>query len=173
VDRGSESPFTHQRERERERERGSGGASHSHASSSTLTLHPSSSSHTLTTLGRERKAAVVVARTVKPLDPRVIQLRSLAHKLRLLFPEDAGELGVLLDRDFGVRRGGGGSVRRRRRSGDGGGEDDVVGEHGDDGEEEMAFVDPRGPEPKEGDSLIHVFIDQCVPSPSPLHPCIH
>ena len=31
-----------------------------------------------------------------PLDPRILQLRSLAHKLRLLFPEDAPQLTAIL-----------------------------------------------------------------------------
>lgn len=35
-----------------------------------------------------------------PLDPRIIQLRSLAHKLRLLFPDDAAALSAILSNDF-------------------------------------------------------------------------
>jgi hypothetical protein len=31
-----------------------------------------------------------------PPDPRILQLRSLAHKLRLLFPENAPELTTIL-----------------------------------------------------------------------------
>jgi len=35
-----------------------------------------------------------------PPDPRILQLRSLAHKLRLLFPENAAELTSILSSDF-------------------------------------------------------------------------
>jgi hypothetical protein len=35
-----------------------------------------------------------------PADPRVLQLRSLAHKLRLLFPEDEAALTTTLSNDF-------------------------------------------------------------------------
>lgn len=34
-----------------------------------------------------------------PLDPRVLRLRALAHKLRLLFPEDAARLSSILSDD--------------------------------------------------------------------------
>ena len=34
-----------------------------------------------------------------PLDPRVLRLRALAHKLRLLFPEDAARLSSILSND--------------------------------------------------------------------------
>ena len=35
-----------------------------------------------------------------PIDPRILQLRSLTHKLRLLFPEDSAALSALLSGDF-------------------------------------------------------------------------
>ncbi|KZT25898.1 hypothetical protein NEOLEDRAFT_1178030 [Neolentinus lepideus HHB14362 ss-1] len=35
-----------------------------------------------------------------PLDPHVLQLRALAHKLRLLFPEDASTLSSILSDDY-------------------------------------------------------------------------
>ncbi|TFK50434.1 hypothetical protein OE88DRAFT_1660824 [Heliocybe sulcata] len=35
-----------------------------------------------------------------PLDPHVLQLRSLAHKLRLLFPEDGSTLSSILSADY-------------------------------------------------------------------------
>lgn len=34
------------------------------------------------------------------IDPRILQLRSLTHKLRLLFPEDSAALSALLSNDF-------------------------------------------------------------------------
>lgn len=37
--------------------------------------------------------------TTLPLDPRVLRLRALAHKLRLLFPEDAARLSSILSND--------------------------------------------------------------------------
>ena len=37
--------------------------------------------------------------TLLPLDPRVLKLRALAHKLRLLFPEDAARLSSILSND--------------------------------------------------------------------------
>jgi len=37
--------------------------------------------------------------TSLPLDPRVLKLRALAHKLRLLFPEDAARLSSILSND--------------------------------------------------------------------------
>lgn len=37
--------------------------------------------------------------TSLPLDPRVLRLRALAHKLRLLFPEDAVRLSSILSND--------------------------------------------------------------------------
>jgi hypothetical protein len=37
--------------------------------------------------------------TFLPLDPRVLRLRALAHKLRLLFPEDAARLSSILSND--------------------------------------------------------------------------
>ena len=37
--------------------------------------------------------------TLLPLDPRVLRLRALAHKLRLLFPEDAARLSSILSND--------------------------------------------------------------------------
>ena len=37
--------------------------------------------------------------TSLPLDPRVLKLRALAHKLRLLFPEDAPRLSSILSND--------------------------------------------------------------------------
>ena len=67
--------------------------------------------------------------SVPALDPRVLQLRSLTHKLRLLFPEDSAALSTILSRDF------------------------------PNGSE---FIDPRGPVPGPQDTLVHVFIDQCV-----------
>lgn len=74
-------------------------------------------------------------RTIVPaLDPRVLQLRSLTHKLRLLFPEDSAALGGVLSHVGGAGGGDGG---------------------------QGGFIDPRGPGPREGeDTLIHVFIDQ-------------
>jgi hypothetical protein len=38
--------------------------------------------------------------SVPALDPRVLQLRSLTHKLRLLFPEDSAALSAILAHDF-------------------------------------------------------------------------
>ena len=40
-----------------------------------------------------------IAATSLPLDPRVLKLRALAHKLRLLFPEDAARLSSILSND--------------------------------------------------------------------------
>lgn len=40
-----------------------------------------------------------LATTSLPLDPRVLRLRALAHKLRLLFPEDAARLSSILSND--------------------------------------------------------------------------
>lgn len=40
-----------------------------------------------------------LAATSLPLDPRVLRLRALAHKLRLLFPEDASRLSSILSND--------------------------------------------------------------------------
>lgn len=37
--------------------------------------------------------------TTLPLDPRVLRLRALAHKLRLLFPDDAARLSSILSND--------------------------------------------------------------------------
>ena len=68
-----------------------------------------------------------------PLDARVLHLRNLAHKLRLFFPNDAAALRDVLHPET--------------TSG-------VT--------EESGFVDTRGPEPGSQDTLIHVFIDQCV-----------
>ena len=68
-----------------------------------------------------------------PLDARVLHLRNLAHKLRLFFPGDAAALRDVLHPET--------------TSG-------IT--------EESGFVDTRGPEPGSQDTLIHVFIDQCV-----------
>jgi hypothetical protein len=43
---------------------------------------------------------LVLPSSVPALDPRVLQLRSLTHKLRLLFPEDSAALSAILARDF-------------------------------------------------------------------------
>ena len=67
-----------------------------------------------------------------PPDPRILQLRSLAHKLRLLFPENAPELTTILSNEF------------------------------TESAASANFVDPRGPNPQSQDTLIHIFIDQCV-----------
>ncbi|KZT02821.1 uncharacterized protein LAESUDRAFT_738519 [Laetiporus sulphureus 93-53] len=64
-----------------------------------------------------------------PLDARVLHLRNLAHKLRLLFPQDAVSL-------------------HRTMLAPGG----VITASPD-------FVDTRGPEPCSRDILIHVFVD--------------
>jgi hypothetical protein len=64
-----------------------------------------------------------------PPDPRILQLRTLAHKLRMLFPKDKAALAAVLSNDV----------------------PDITD-----------FVDPRGPRPHSEDTLIHVFIDQCV-----------
>ena len=69
--------------------------------------------------------------TTKSFDARTIQLRTLAHKLRLLFPSESQALAAILSRDF---------------------------------TSQSSFADPRGPAPQAQDTLIHVFIDQCVPS---------
>lgn len=73
--------------------------------------------------------------TTKSFDARAIQLRTLAHKLRLLFPPEAQALLDVLSRNFASQ---------------------------------SSFADPRGPAPQLQDTLIHVFIDQCVPSYPPL-----
>jgi hypothetical protein len=44
--------------------------------------------------------ALFQSSSVPALDPRVIQLRSLTHKLRLLFPEDSAALSAILSHDF-------------------------------------------------------------------------
>ena len=62
-------------------------------------------------------------------DVRTIQLRTLAHKLRLLFSTEREALTEVLARDF---------------------------------TSSLAYADPRGPVPQSQDTLIHVFIDQCV-----------
>lgn len=67
--------------------------------------------------------------TTKSFDARTIQLRTLAHKLRLLFPSEASALSAILSRDFTSN---------------------------------LTYADPRGPVPQSQDTLIHVFIDQCV-----------
>lgn len=67
--------------------------------------------------------------TTKSFDARTIQLRTLAHKLRLLFPSEAKALSTILSRDF---------------------------------TSSLTYADPRGPVPQSQDTLIHVFIDQCV-----------
>ena len=64
-----------------------------------------------------------------PIDARVLQLRNLAHKLRMLFPQDAESLSAILSKDHPSA---------------------------------TEVVDPRGPEPRSQDTLIHVFIDQYV-----------
>lgn len=43
--------------------------------------------------------SLLLAPTSLPLDPRVLRLRALAHKLRLLFPEDAARLSSILSND--------------------------------------------------------------------------
>ena len=75
--------------------------------------------------------------TAKSFDARAIQLRTLAHKLRLLFPPEARALSDVLSRNFASQ---------------------------------STFADPRGPAPQPQDTLIHVFIDQCVRSYPPLPP---
>jgi len=70
---------------------------------------------------------LAVTSTSLPIEPRTLQLRSLTHKLRLLFPENAAELTAVLSSD----------------SLDG-----------------ADFFDPRGPNPRSQDTLIHVFVDQ-------------
>ena len=75
--------------------------------------------------------------TAKSFDARAIQLRTLAHKLRLLFPPEARALSDVLSRNFSSQ---------------------------------STFADPRGPAPQPQDTLIHVFIDQCVRSYPPLPP---
>ncbi|KAI0700285.1 hypothetical protein BC835DRAFT_442595 [Cytidiella melzeri] len=52
-----------------------------------LTMHPSHSTPSL------RLTASI------PIDPRVLQLRNLAHKLRMLFPKDAASLAAVLSDD--------------------------------------------------------------------------
>ena len=64
-----------------------------------------------------------------PIDARVLQLRNLAHKLRMLFPQDAASLSAILSNDH---------------------------------PSPTEVVDPRGPEPRSKDTLIHIFIDQYV-----------
>ncbi|KAI8986880.1 hypothetical protein BD414DRAFT_440461 [Trametes punicea] len=81
-----------------------------HHSKSTPTLKPSPNLHIMT----------------KSFDARTIQLRTLAHKLRLLFPSEANTLSAILSRDFTSA---------------------------------LSYADPRGPEPRSQDALIHVFID--------------
>ncbi|GBE84265.1 hypothetical protein BKA93DRAFT_802307 [Sparassis latifolia] len=66
-----------------------------------------------------------------PFDARIIQLRTLAHKLRLFFPEDAATLSSIL------------SLNNPESS----------------DSSSSSFVDPRGPVPQSQDTLIHVFID--------------
>lgn len=65
--------------------------------------------------------------TSMPIDARVLQLRNLAHKLRMLFQHDAASLSAIL---------------------------------ADDHPSPTEVVDPRGPEPRSKDTLVHVFIDQ-------------
>jgi len=43
--------------------------------------------------------SLLLTTTSLPLDPRVLKLRALAHKLRLLFPEDAARLSSILSND--------------------------------------------------------------------------
>lgn len=68
-----------------------------------------------------------------PLDARILHLRNLAHKLRLFFPNDAAALRDVLHPET--------TSGMTEKSG---------------------FVDTRGPAPDSQDTLIHVFIDQCV-----------
>ncbi|THH30958.1 hypothetical protein EUX98_g3216 [Antrodiella citrinella] len=61
-----------------------------------------------------------------PFDARVLQLRNLAHKLRMLFPKDAASLSAVLSND---------------------------------NPSPLEPVNPRGPQSRSKDTLIHVFID--------------
>ncbi|TCD67617.1 hypothetical protein EIP91_012182 [Steccherinum ochraceum] len=61
-----------------------------------------------------------------PIDARVLQLRNLAHKLRMLYPQEAASLSAILSNDH---------------------------------PSPAEVVDPRGPEPRPKDTLVHIFID--------------
>lgn len=50
-------------------------------------------------LHRKQAPSLRLSATSLPLDPRVLRLRALAHKLRLLFPEDASRLSSILSND--------------------------------------------------------------------------
>lgn len=98
---------------------GAGDANLEDSSSSPETSSPPAKNATpITTRGRDpRKKGRVVQATALPilhsrstpslrlgptnlpLDPRVLKLRALAHKLRLLFPEDAARLSSILSND--------------------------------------------------------------------------
>lgn len=67
-----------------------------------------------------------------PIDPRLFKVHALANKLRLLFPEDTDTLRNVLTAA----------------------DQSPI--------ESTGHIDPRGPPPGENDTLIHVFIDQCV-----------
>jgi hypothetical protein len=68
------------------------------------------------------------------VDPRVLQLRTLAHKLRLLFPKDAKHLAHVM------------SITAPPSNG-------ITGDP-------APSLDSRGPPPGPGDPLVHIFIDQ-------------
>jgi len=54
---------------------------------------------TLPRLHSKSTPSLLLTNTTLPLDPRVLKLRALAHKLRLLFPEDAARLSSILSND--------------------------------------------------------------------------
>lgn len=76
------------------------------------------------------------------VNPRVLQLRTLAHKLRLLFPKDAKHLAHVM------------SIT-------------APPSNGLFGDMTSPFLDSRGPPPGLNDPLVHIFIDQYV-----LHPLV-
>lgn len=74
-----------------------------------------------------------------PSDVRVLHLLSLAYKLGVFFPHDAAALRNVLHPETTSST-----------------------------TEESSFIDTRGPAPAPQDTLIHVFIDQCVTRARPI-----
>ncbi|EIW75778.1 hypothetical protein CONPUDRAFT_169058 [Coniophora puteana RWD-64-598 SS2] len=97
-------------------------------------------------LKHSKSTPVFTLSSALPPDPQILRLRCLAHKLRLRFPEDDAGITSLLTDDFGSVSG----SRDGSGKGSGGETSDCVS---------SSDPDPRGPPPKKGDTLIHVFID--------------
>jgi hypothetical protein len=93
------------------------------------------------------------------LNPRVIQLRTLAHKLRLLFPKDDRHIAKVLARANTKSSNSAGTIMATNAEANGGAVSSL----------DILF-DPRGSPPGPKDPIIHVFIDQYVLFFSISHP---